>query len=65
MKIDELDWLDWLHQVRHEAEEQRVRDGLSIEEWLRRAALLDDRVRAGLRESEVPPVARDKPAAGK
>jgi len=58
---DGLDWMDWLHKVRHEAEEKRVRDGLSVEEWLRHAAGLDDEVRAGLREHEHPPVARDKP----
>ena len=34
MKIDGLDRMDWLHKARHEAEEKRVRDGLSIEEWL-------------------------------
>jgi hypothetical protein len=61
MKVDGLDWMDWLHKVRHEAEEKRVRDGLSVEGWLRHAAGLDDEVRAGLREREHPPVARDKP----
>ena len=64
MRIDGLDWMDWLHKVRHEAEEKRVRDGLSVEEWLRHAAGLDDEVRAGLREHEHPPVARDKPQSG-
>jgi hypothetical protein len=65
MKVDGLDWMDRLHKIRHEAEEKRVRDGLSIEEWLRHAAGLDDEVRAGLREYEHPPVARDKPGTGK
>ena len=61
MKIDGLDWMDWLHKVRREAEEKRIRDGLSVEEWLRRAAERDEKVRARLRDREIPPVARDKP----
>lgn len=66
MKIDGLEWIDWLHKVRHEAEAKRIRDGLSVEEWLRRAAARDDEVRAGLTAArEQPPVARDKPAGPK
>ena len=61
MKIDGLEWMDWLHKVRHEADAKRIRDGLSVEEWLRRAAARDDEVRAGLPGREEPPVARDKP----
>jgi hypothetical protein len=61
MKVDGLDWIEWLHKVRHEAEAKRIRDGLSVEEWLRRAAVRDDEVRAGLPTREQPPVARDKP----
>jgi len=61
MKIDGLDWIDRLHKVRHEAEAERVREGLSVEEWLRRAAASDDEIRAGLQVTEQPPVARDKP----
>lgn len=60
MKIDGLDWMDWLHKVRREAEEKRLRDGLSVEEWLRRAAEQDDEVRANLAEQGLPPVVRDK-----
>ncbi|MBM3332244.1 hypothetical protein FJY68_10430 [candidate division WOR-3 bacterium] len=61
MKVDGLDWIDWLHKVRHEAEAKRIQDGLSVEEWLRRAAARDDAVRAGLPAREQPSVARDKP----
>ncbi len=61
MKIDGLEWIDWLHKVRHEAEAKRIRDGLNVEEWLRRAAERDDEVRASLPVREHPPVARDKP----
>ncbi len=60
MKIDGLDWMDWLHKVRREAEEKRIRDGLSVEEWLRRAAEQDDKVRAELAERESRPVVRDE-----
>ena len=62
MKIDGLEWMDWLHKTRREAEAKRIRDGLSVEEWLRREARRDDELRASLLESECPPVARDKPA---
>jgi hypothetical protein len=62
MKIDGLDWMDWLHKIRREAEEKRIRDGLSVEEWLRREAERDDEVRAGLPQREYQPVVRDKPA---
>jgi len=61
MKIDGLDWIDWLHKVRREAEAKRIRDGLSVEEWLRREAKRDDEARASLLEHECPS-ARDKPA---
>ncbi len=65
MKIDGLDWIDWLHKVRHEAEAKRIRDGLSVEEWLRLAAARDDEVRAGLPAREEPHVARDTPQPDK
>lgn len=65
MKTDGLDWIDWLHKVRHEVEAKRIRDGLSVEEWLRLAATRDDEVRAGLPAREEPPSARDKPQSGK
>jgi len=64
MKIDGPDWTDWLHKVRHEAEAQRIRDGLSVEDWLHRAAARDDEVRAGLPARAEPPVARGKPQSG-
>lgn len=64
MKVDGLDWIDWLHKVRHEAEAKRIQDGLSVEEWLRRAAALDDQVRAGLPAREQTSVVRDKPKPG-
>jgi len=34
MKIDGLDWMDWLHKIRRESEAERKRLGLSGEEWL-------------------------------
>jgi hypothetical protein len=65
MKIDGQDWIDWLHNVRHEAEAKRIRDGLSVEEWLRQAAAHDDEVRAGLPAREEPHIARDRSQSGK
>jgi hypothetical protein len=58
MKIDGLDWMDWLHKVRHESEEERKRLGLSGEEWLKRGRV---RAKAIMAEtaSERPPIARD------
>jgi len=47
MKIDGMDWMDWLHKVRHESEQERKRLGLSGEEWLRRGRGHYDRVGAG------------------
>ena len=36
MKIDGLDWMDWLHKIRAESEEERKRLGISGVEWLER-----------------------------
>jgi hypothetical protein len=61
MKIDGLEWMDWLHKVRRESEEERKRLGLSGEEWLRRSAEKAKDIRkeiAGL----TAPVARDQKA---
>jgi hypothetical protein len=62
MKIDGLDWMDWLHKIRQESEEERKRLGLSRVEWLERMEQEADRIRA---ELSVPSqlVARDKPQA--
>jgi hypothetical protein len=61
MKIDGLDWMDWLHKIRRESEEERKRLGLSRVEWLRRMEREADQVRAEL-ATHAQPVARDKPA---
>ncbi|MFO7651645.1 MAG: hypothetical protein R6X13_09955 [bacterium] len=60
MEIDGLDWLDWLHKTRRELEEKRVREGLSVEEWLRRLREGDDKRRAERRAQSRAPLARDK-----
>ncbi len=36
MKIDGLDWMDWLHKTRAESEEERKRAGISRLDWLKR-----------------------------
>jgi hypothetical protein len=58
MKIDGLDWMDWLHKVRRDSEAERKRLGLSGEEWLRRK---DERAAEVRREiaSLVTPAVRD------
>jgi len=62
MKIDGLDWMDWLHRVRHEAEAKRIRDGLTVEQWLRQIRVRATESRERRRGQEYPAVARDKPA---
>ena len=61
MKIDGLDWMDWLHKVRHEAEAKRIRDGLSVEEWLHQVRARAAESRQRRHDHEYPAVARDKP----
>jgi hypothetical protein len=53
--------MDWLHNMRAKEEEQRMRDGISGAEWLRRASAHAQEVLAGPPECEQTPVARDKP----
>ena len=59
MKIDGLDWLDWLHKVRRESEAKRRRDGVSGEEWLRQVEQRAGEVRREV-DALGAPVARDK-----
>jgi hypothetical protein len=37
MKIDGLEWMDWLHKTRQEMEDERRCRGQSEVEWLREA----------------------------
>jgi hypothetical protein len=60
MKIDGLEWMDWLHRIRRESEEERRRLGLSYAERLARAERAADAVTEEL--ASQPLVARDKPA---
>jgi len=59
MKVDGLDWMDWLHKIRHESEEERRRLGLSGEEWLRQGRARAAAIMAEFAR-ELPPVARDR-----
>ena len=61
MKIDGMDWMDWLHKMRREQEEQRIREGISMAEWLRRINAEADAAMARIAEQAQPSVARDKP----
>ncbi len=60
MKIDGLDWMDWLHKKRAEEEEKRLREGISGAEWLRRASAHAQEVLDSLPQHEQPTVARDR-----
>ncbi len=64
MKIDGLDWMDWLHKVRHDAEAKRIRDGLSVEEWLHQVSARAAESRERRRSHECPAVVHDKPQSG-
>jgi hypothetical protein len=59
MKIEGLDWMDWLHRTRREMEKERKRLGLSGEEWLKQ---VEERARAIREEISTlrPAVARDR-----
>jgi hypothetical protein len=61
MKNGPQDWLEWLHKVRRESEDERKRLGLSGVEWLKRMEREADEIRAGL-NAQAQFVARDKPA---
>jgi len=63
MKIDETDWLEWLHRIREESETERRRQGKTIAEWLARAEETADRVEREI-AGMAAPVARDKPQSG-
>jgi hypothetical protein len=60
MKIDGLDWMDWLHKTRRESEQERKRLGLSRVEWLKRIEQEAEQIRTELLASSQP-IARDKP----
>ncbi len=61
MKIDGLDWIDWLHSQRERSEAERRRRGIGGAEWLKEIrARAETYVRE--RASRETPVARDKPA---
>jgi len=64
MKIDGLDWMDWLHKTRRESEQERKRLGLSRVEWLRRIEQEADQIRQEM-VTKAQPVARDKTQSGK
>lgn len=63
MKIDGLDWMDWLHKTRRESEQKRKRLGLSRVEWLGRIGQEVDQIRSEM-AAKAQPVVRDKPQSG-
>jgi len=60
MESQQQDWLDRLHQMRREEEEKRIRDGVSMTEWLKRVNEEARAIRSRVRPREQPPVARDE-----
>ena len=63
MKIDGMDWMDWLHKIRRDSEAERKRLGLSGEEWLRRKDERAVEIRKEIASLDVPAV-RDTPRPG-
>jgi hypothetical protein len=61
MKIDGLDWMDWLHKSRRESEERRRKQGISGVEWLRQMEVHARDIRKEI-DALAAPVAHDKPA---
>ncbi|MBN2465467.1 hypothetical protein JXD38_07575 [candidate division WOR-3 bacterium] len=57
--------MDWLHKVRHEAEAKRIRDGLTVEQWLEQLRVRAAESKERRRSHEDPTVARDTPGSGK
>ena len=64
MKIDGLDWMEWLHKKREESEIERKRRGISGAEWLKE---IRARAEAYMKEcaSQDSAVARDRPATNR
>ncbi len=61
MKIDGMDWMDWLHKMRAESEAERKRLGISGVEWLRMAAQEAEEIRRELELARrAAPVARNR-----
>lgn len=44
MKIEGLDFIDWLHKIRMESEKERRRRGISGEEWLKKTAMEAEKI---------------------
>jgi hypothetical protein len=59
MKIDGLDWMDWLHKTRQKMEDERKRSGQSEVEWLKEAAARARAIKQELVGRE-PSVVRDR-----
>jgi len=59
MRIDGLDWMDWLHRTRQEMEEERRRSGRSEDEWLKDAGARARAIKQKLTSRDIP-VARDR-----
>jgi len=59
MKNENKDWMDWLHDMRREEEAKRVREGISMTEWLRRARAEAEQIRSRKREE---PAVHDRPS---
>jgi len=61
MKIDGLEWMDWLHKTRQKMEDERKRNGQSEVEWLKEAGARARAIKRELTGQEAP-VVRDRKA---
>jgi len=63
MKIDGLEWMDWLHKTRQDMEEERKRRGLSEAEWLKEIRLQAEAHRRERTTHDTPVACDRKPGA--
>jgi hypothetical protein len=62
MKIDGLDWMEWLHKTRQKMEDERKRRGQSEAEWLKEARVRAKAIKQELDSRETPIVRDRKPS---
>jgi len=64
MKVDGLDWIDWLHKAREESERERIRRGISGVEWLKEIRARAEAFKRERASHEAPVVRDRKSSAG-
>ena len=60
MKIDGMDWMDWLHKLRADREKARREKGISDEDEMKQCFARGRRIMAEVRKRGSPSVVRDR-----